>query len=179
VPFRGEYYELKPHAKHLCRHLIYPVPDPAFPFLGVHFTRMIDGRIECGPSAVLAFAREGYRFGDVNVQELLETITYPGFRVLGRTFWRKGLHEICQSLSRRTYLKALRHLVPEIEEDDIAPAPAGVRAQALTPDGALVDDFLIRETDRVVNVLNAASPAATASLMVGHHVMRKLAVRFD
>jgi L-2-hydroxyglutarate oxidase len=179
VPFRGEYYELTPEAHHLCRNLIYPVPDPAFPFLGVHFTRMIDGRIECGPSAVLAFAREGYRFGDVDWGELLETLTYPGFVKLSRRYWRKGVWELRQALSKRTYLRSLRHLVPEVQADDLVPAPSGVRAQALLPNGDLVDDFLIRETDRVVNVLNAASPAATASLKVGEHVMRRLAVRFD
>ncbi len=179
VPFRGEYYELTPAARRLCRHLIYPVPDPAFPFLGVHFTRMIDGRIECGPSAVLAFAREGYRFGDVDWGELLETLTYPGFARLSRRYWRKGVWELRQALSKRTYLQSLRHLVPEVQASDLVPAPSGVRAQALLPSGDLVDDFLIRETDRVVNVLNAASPAATASLKVGEHVMRRLAVRFD
>ncbi|WP_456428484.1 L-2-hydroxyglutarate oxidase [Rhodocaloribacter sp.] len=178
VPFRGEYYELKPHARHLCRHLIYPVPDPAYPFLGVHFTRMIDGRVECGPSAVLAFAREGYTFGTIHLRELAETLVYPGFLRMARRHWRKGLFEIRQSLSRRVYLASLRRLIPEITLDDLAPAPSGVRAQALRPDGELVDDFLITETDRVVNVCNAASPAATASLNVGRLVAERLAVRF-
>lgn len=178
VPFRGEYYELKPHARHLCRHLIYPVPDPAYPFLGVHFTRMIDGRVECGPSAVLAFAREGYTFGTIHPRELAETLAYPGFLRMARRHWRKGLFEIRQSLSRRVYLASLRRLIPEIRLDDLEPAPAGVRAQALRPDGELVDDFLITETDRVVNVCNAASPAATASLNVGRLVAERLAVRF-
>lgn len=178
VPFRGEYYELKPHARRLCRHLIYPVPDPAYPFLGVHFTRMVDGRVECGPSAVLAFAREGYTFGTIRPRELAETLAYPGFRRMARRHWRKGLFEMGQSLCRRIYLASLRRLIPEITLDDLAPAPSGVRAQALRPDGELVDDFLITETDRVVNVCNAASPAATASLNVGRLVAERLAVRF-
>lgn len=178
VPFRGEYYELKPHARHLVRDLIYPVPDPAYPFLGVHFTRMVDGSIECGPSAIVAFAREGYTFGEVNARELVETLTYPGFVRLAARHWRKGVLELKQSLSRRAYLRALRHLIPEITLDDLEPAPAGVRAQAITPQGELVDDFLIKETERVVNVCNAASPAATASLNVGRLVAETLAVRF-
>ncbi len=179
VPFRGEYYALKPKARSLCRHLIYPVPDPAFPFLGVHFTRMIDGRVECGPSAVLAFAREGYTFGAVNLRDLAETITYRGFLRLGRKHWRTGLAEIRQSLSKKYYFKSLQRLIPAIRLDDLEPSPAGVRAQALTPEGELFHDFLLTETERVVNVINAASPAATASLNVGRHVVSKLAARFD
>jgi len=167
VPFRGEYYELVPERRHLCRNLIYPVPDPAFPFLGVHFTRMVDGRVECGPSAVLAFAREGYRFSDINWSELLDTVTFPGFLKLSLKYWRKGAHEILQSLSKRVYVKAAQHLVPEVTMDDFEPSPSGVRAQALRPNGELVDDFLIQETPRVINVINAASPAATASLNIG------------
>lgn len=167
VPFRGEYYELVPERRHLCRHLIYPVPDPSFPFLGVHFTRMIDGRIECGPSAVLAFAREGYRLTDVNWPELKDILTFPGFLKLSATYWRKGAQELLQSMSKRVYLKAARHLIPEVQLEDFVPSPSGVRAQALRPNGELVDDFLIEETDRVVNVINAASPAATASLNIG------------
>ena len=178
VPFRGEYYELKPHARHLCRNLIYPVPNPALPFLGVHFTRMVDGRVECGPSAVLAFAREGYHFGDVNLRELWETLTFPGMVRLAARHWKTGLSEILQSLSTQYYLRALRHLIPEIEADDLMPSPSGVRAQAVSPEGELLDDFLIQETDRVVNVLNAASPAATASLNVGRLVGERLARRF-
>lgn len=175
VPFRGEYYELKPEAWHLCKTLIYPVPDPAYPFLGVHFTRMIKGGVECGPSAVMAFAREGYTFGTVHVPELIETLTYRGFVRLALQHWRKGVAEIFQSLSRKRYLQALQHLVPEITLDALEPAPSGVRAQALRPDGSLVDDFLILETERVVNVCNAASPAATASLNVGKLVGERLA----
>ncbi len=178
VPFRGEYYTLKPTARRLCRHLIYPVPDPAFPFLGVHFTRLLDGRVECGPSAVLAFAREGYTFGVVNLRDLAETITYRGFARLGRKHWKTGLAEMRRSLSKKYYLRSLRRLIPEITSEDLEPSPAGVRAQALTPEGDLFHDFLITETERVVNVINAASPAATASLNVGRHIVARLATRF-
>jgi L-2-hydroxyglutarate oxidase len=172
VPFRGEYYELVPERRHLCRNLIYPVPDPAFPFLGVHFTRMVDGTVECGPSAVLAFAREGYKFFDVNWPELIDTVTYPGFLKLSMKHWQKGAHELIQSLSKKVYVKAAQHLVPEVTADDFVPSPSGVRAQALRPNGELVDDFLIQETDRVVNVINAASPAATASLNIGRLIVK-------
>lgn len=178
LPFRGEYYELKPHARGLCRNLIYPVPDPSFPFLGVHFTRMVDGRVECGPSAVLAFAREGYGLTDVHWKELFETLTYPGFVRLAARHWKKGALELAQSMSTRVYLRALRHLIPEVTMDDLVPAASGVRAQAVTRRGDLVDDFLVTETDRMVHVLNAASPAATASLNVGRLVGEKLACRF-
>jgi L-2-hydroxyglutarate oxidase len=167
VPFRGEYYELVPERRGLCRNLIYPVPDPNFPFLGVHFTRMVDGRVECGPSAVLAFAREGYQLMDVDWRELWEILTYPGFQALSMKHWRKGLRELLQSMSKRVYLRAARHLIPELEMSDFVKTRAGVRAQALHPDGSLEDDFLIMETDRVVNVINAASPAATSALNIG------------
>lgn len=171
VPFRGEYYELVPERQYLCNDLIYPVPNPDFPFLGVHFTRMIGGHVECGPSAVLAFAREGYTFSDVNLKELWETITYPGFVRLSAKHWRMGLHEMVQSLSKESYVKAAQHLIPEVTADDLLPSPAGVRAQAVRRDGTLVDDFLICATDQVVNVINAASPAATASLQIGQHIL--------
>jgi L-2-hydroxyglutarate oxidase len=180
VPFRGEYYELVPERRALCRHLIYPVPDPNFPFLGVHFTRMVDGRVECGPSAVLAFAREGYRLTDVDWGELWEILTYPGFQRLSAQHWRKGLRELLQSMSKRVYLRAARHLIPEVQMEDFVQSRAGVRAQALHPDGSLEDDFLIMETDRVVNVLNAASPAATSALNIGTLVVQNyLADRLD
>ena len=179
IPFRGEYFDLKPHARHLCRNLIYPVPDPAFPFLGVHFTRMIDGRVECGPSAVLAFAREGYTFGTVDRGELVEMLRFPGFLRMSLRYWKKGMSELWQSLSRRYYLRALQHLIPEITLDDLEPSPAGVRAQAVTRDGMLVQDFLFDETERVVHVINAASPAATACLNVGSIIVDRLATRFD
>ena len=180
VPFRGEYYELVPERRGLCRNLIYPVPDPNFPFLGVHFTRMVDGRVECGPSAVLSFAREGYRLTDVNWGELWEILTYPGFQRLSTQHWQKGLRELLQSMSKRVYLRAARHLIPELEMDDFVKTRAGVRAQALHPDGSLEDDFLILETDRVVNVVNAASPAATSALNIGKLVVQNhLADRLD
>jgi L-2-hydroxyglutarate oxidase len=180
VPFRGEYYELVPDRRDLCRHLIYPVPDPSFPFLGVHFTRMVDGRVECGPSAVVAFAREGYRLADVNWPELREMLTYPGFQRLAARHWRKGLRELLQSMSKAVYLRAARHLIPEVKMDDLVASRAGVRAQALHPDGSLEDDFLIMETNRVVNVINAASPAATSALNIGSLIVQNhLADRLD
>ncbi len=175
VPFRGEYYDIKPHARHLCRNLIYPVPDPAFPFLGVHFTRSIHGGLECGPNAVLAFAREGYRKTDVNVRDLIEALTYPGFLKLAGRHWRMGLGEMWRSVSKAAFVRALQRLIPEIRADDLVAAPAGIRAQAVSPDGSMVDDFLIRETDRCVHVVNAPSPAATASLMIGEQIVGRLA----
>jgi len=180
VPFRGEYYELVPERRSLCTRLVYPVPDPAFPFLGVHFTPTVDGRVECGPSAVLAFAREGYGLTDINWTELREILTYPGFQKLSARHWQKGLRELLQSMSKRVYLRAARQLIPEVERDDFTNPWAGVRAQALRRDGTLVDDFLIRETDRVVNVINAASPAATSALNIGALVVENyLADRLD
>jgi L-2-hydroxyglutarate oxidase len=174
VPFRGEYYDIKPHARHLCRNLIYPVPDPAFPFLGVHFTRMIHGGLECGPNAVLAFAREGYRKTDLNVRDLLEAVTYSGFLKLAARHWRMGLGEMWRSISKAAFVRALQRLIPEIRADDLVAAPAGIRAQAVAPDGAMIDDFLIRETDRCVHVVNAPSPAATASLTIGEQIVGRL-----
>lgn len=174
VPFRGEYYKLKPAAQHLCRNLIYPVPDPQFPFLGVHFTRMIQGGVECGPNAVLAFAREGYRKSDVNCRDLAESLSYPGFIRMATRYWKTGLGEMWRSLSKPAFVKALQRLVPEIQAEHLESIPAGVRAQAVTRDGKLVDDFLIQETDRVVNVCNAPSPAATASLNIGNLIVDKL-----
>jgi L-2-hydroxyglutarate oxidase len=179
VPFRGEYYKLKDEAKHLCKNLIYPVPDPSFPFLGVHFTRMIDGSVECGPNAVLAFAREGYRMRDVNVRDLFESLTYSGFVRMALKYWRTGCGEMWRSFSKRAFVKALSRLLPDIRSEHLESAPAGVRAQAVTADGKMVDDFLIQETDRVVNVGNAPSPAATASLNIGRLIVEKLASRFE
>jgi L-2-hydroxyglutarate oxidase len=178
VPFRGEYYEVKPQAQHLCRNLIYPVPDPSFPFLGVHFTRMIEGGVECGPNAVLAFAREGYTKADINLHDLAETLTYPGFLRLAAKYWQTGMGEMWRSFSKAAFVKALQHLIPDIREADLVAAPAGVRAQAVAPDGAMVDDFLIQETERMVHVCNAPSPAATASLNIGRLIVDKLAQRF-
>ncbi len=177
VPFRGEYYDVKPQAQHLCRNLIYPVPDPSFPFLGVHFTRMIAGGVECGPNAVLAFAREGYHKTDVNLRDMVETLTYPGFLRLAAKYWQTGLGEMWRSFSKAAFVKALQHLVPAIREDDLEPAAAGIRAQAIAPDGAIVDDFMIYETERMVNVCNAPSPAATASLNIGRLIVERLVPR--
>lgn len=177
IPFRGEYYELKPEMHYLCRNLIYPVPDTAFPFLGVHFTRMIDGGIECGPNAVLAFAREGYRKTDINLRDLLEALSYSGFRRLAGKHWRMGLGEIWRSFSKAAFVNALRRLLPDIRSEHLIPGRAGVRAQALAPDGFLIDDFIIKEGERVINICNAPSPAATSSLNIGKLVVEKLARR--
>src|SRR5262249_32381216 len=166
VRFRGEYYDLKPEAQPLCRNLIYPVPDPSFPFLGVHFTRRVGGGVECGPNAVLAFAREGYHRTDVNVRDLIETLTYLGFLRLARRHWRAGLGELWRSWSKAAFVRALQRLVPAIRAEHLEPAPAGVRAQAVATGGGLVDDFLVVPAGRVVNVCNAPSPAATASLNI-------------
>jgi len=174
VPFRGEYYTLKPEAEHLCRTLIYPVPDPEFPFLGVHFTRMIEGGVECGPNAVLALSREGYSWGQINLRDLFEALTYSGFLKLAVRYWKVGAGEIWRSLSKRAFVTALQKLVPEIQKQHLIPAPSGVRAQALAPEGKLVDDFLILRKDRVLNVCNAPSPAATASLTIGKHIANEL-----
>lgn len=177
IPFRGEYYELRPEATHLCKNLIYPVPDPSFPFLGVHFTRMIHGGVECGPNAVLAFAREGYRKTDINLADLAETLGYSGFRKLAAKYWKTGLGEIWRSFSKAAFVKALQRLVPEIRAEHLHAAPAGIRAQAVAPDGSMVDDFLIQEADRVINVNNAPSPAATASLNIGKTIVERLVPR--
>jgi L-2-hydroxyglutarate oxidase len=177
IPFKGEYFELKEDAKHLCKNLIYPVPDPAFPFLGVHFTRMIDGTVECGPNAVLAFGREAYGKFDLNLKDLLESITYPGFQKMAIKHWKMGWGEMWRSYNKGAFVKALRRLIPEIEAKNLLPAPAGIRAQAVSPRGALVDDFLIESNDRIINVCNAPSPAATASLNIGATIMAKLEAR--
>jgi L-2-hydroxyglutarate oxidase len=178
IPFRGEYFELKPDAWHLCNALIYPVPDPNFPFLGVHFTRMINGGVECGPNAVLAFAREGYHLGDVNARELWETLTYPGFRKLAGRYWKMGLGEMWRSASKAAFVKALQRLIPDIRIEHLEEAPAGIRAQALSPNGALLDDFAFHESSRIVNVINAPSPAATSALSIAETVVDKLEDHF-
>lgn len=175
VPFRGEYHELRPQARHLVRGLIYPVPDPAFPFLGVHLTRGIDGGVHAGPNAVLALRREGYRWRDVNVAELAGTLSYGGFWRLARRHAVTGAAEVGRSLSRRRFATALGRLVPAVRVEDLVPAPAGVRAQALLPNGKLVDDFLIQTAPRQVHVLNAPSPAATASLEIAKRIADEVA----
>ncbi len=174
VPFRGEYFEIKLEAQHLCKNLIYPVPDPAFPFLGVHFTRMIDGSFECGPNAVLAFGREGYFKTDLNLAELLDTLGYPAFWKVSCKYWRIGVGEMWRSLSKKAFVKALQRLIPEIRGEHLEPAPAGIRAQALFPDGKLLDDFFIQSSGRVVNVCNAPSPAATVALNIGRLIVENL-----
>jgi L-2-hydroxyglutarate oxidase len=170
IPFRGEYYRLRPGREHLVRNLIYPVPDARFPFLGVHFTRMVGGGVEAGPNAVLAFSRHGYHFGDVRWGDLAELARFRGFWRMAARFWRTGLEEFGRSLSRRLFWKSLRRLVPELRFTDLERAGAGVRAQAVEPGGRLVDDFHIVQAGRTVHVLNSPSPAATASISIGQTV---------
>jgi L-2-hydroxyglutarate oxidase len=179
IPFRGEYYHLKPDMHHLCRNLIYPVPDPKFPFLGVHFTRMISGGVECGPNAVLAFAREGYRKRDINLWDLSETLTYPGFVRMAVRYWRMGMGEMWRSVSKAAFVRALQRLMPEIRSEHLEPTRAGVRAQAIARNGDMVDDFLIQDAGRVVNVGNAPSPAATSALQIGETIVDRLAARLE
>ena len=174
VPFRGEYHSLVPTRAHLVKHLIYPVPDDRFPFLGVHLTRGVDGRVHVGPNAVLALAREGYSWRVVDRRDLRDTLTFPGFRTLARQYWRYGAGEMARSLSPRRFTKALQRLVPEIHVHDLEPAGAGVRAQAVAPDGTLVDDFAFRQVGRALHVLNAPSPAATAALEIGESIAQRL-----
>ena len=176
VPFRGEYYELRPAARHLVKGLIYPVPDPDFPFLGVHLTKMVDGSVHAGPNAVLALAREGYDWRTVRPRDVWDTARFPGFWRLARKNFGEGMAEVARSLSKKRFAASLARLVPEITEADLQSSQAGVRAQALKSDGGLVDDFLIRQRGRNVHVLNAPSPAATSSLEIGRHIAG-LAVR--
>ncbi len=178
IPFKGEYYELTDNAKHLCKNLIYPVPDPQFPFLGVHFTRMIDGTVECGPNAVLAFGREAYGKFDLNLKDLLESIFYPGFQKMALKHWKMGWGEMWRSYNKSAFVKALQRLIPEIEGKHLHSVPAGIRAQAVSPGGEMVDDFLIQENKRIINVCNAPSPAATASLNIGNTIVGNLSSRF-
>jgi L-2-hydroxyglutarate oxidase LhgO len=170
IPFRGEYYMIRPERHDLVRGLIYPVPDPEFPFLGVHFTRTVHGDVEAGPNAVLAFAREGYRLGRIHLRELAGTLGYRGFWSMARRYWRTGSYEMYRSLSKAAFVQALQRLLPEIGPADITPGGAGVRAQAVAEDGSLVDDFRIARSTDAIHVLNAPSPAATASLAIGRHI---------
>lgn len=169
VPFRGEYYSLRPECR-LVRGLIYPVPDPQFPFLGVHFTRRVHGDYEAGPNAVLAFAREGYRMSDINIAEFARMLRWPGFWKMARRHWRVELYELYRSASRRAFLRALQKLVPALQDSHLAPGGSGVRCQTVTREGKLVDDFQIVEAESAIHVLNAPSPAATASLAIGRHI---------
>ncbi len=178
IPFRGEYYKLKKEKEYLVNNLIYPVPDPRFPFLGVHFTRMMKGGVEAGPNAVLAFKREGYSKKDFSFVDMSQMIAYSGFWKMASKHYGMGFGEFYRSFSKKAFVKALQKLVPEIQEDDIEPGGAGVRAQALEPDGKLVDDFRILETDKMVHVLNAPSPAATASLSIGQKIAEIILSKF-
>ena len=174
VPFRGEYYKLKPEKRYLVKNLIYPVPNPKFPFLGVHFTRMISGEVDAGPNAVLSFKREGYKKTDFNARDLAEVLRYGGFWKLAGKFMKEGLDEYVRSFSKKQFTKSLQELIPEIQEDDLIPAPAGVRAQALRDDGNMVDDFHIIVGKRTIHVCNAPSPAATASIEIGKEVVSRI-----
>ncbi len=178
VPFRGDYYTLRPEAQHLVKGLIYPVPDPAFPFLGVHLTKRIDGSVLAGPNAVLATAREGYGRFDVSPRDLLDTLTYPGFRRLARKFWRMGALEMWRDWYKGAFLADLRRYVPALSGDHLVFGPSGIRAQALSADGSMVDDFQLGGSDRVLHVFNAPSPAATSSLAIGRVLAGEAVERF-
>jgi L-2-hydroxyglutarate oxidase len=178
VPFLGEYYKLTPSAQKLVRGLIYPVPDPAFPFLGVHFTKKIDGSVEAGPNAVLAYAREGYKKTNIDLGHLLSLAGYPGFWIMAAKYWRMGLGEMYRSVNRRAFVKALQGLLPQLGIDDVMPGGAGVRAQALDRSGKLLDDFSFVESANAIHVLNAPSPAATASIAIGREIVGKALATF-
>jgi len=177
IPFRGEYYKIRPEKHHLVKNLIYPVPDPNFPFLGVHFTRMIEGGVEAGPNAVFAFKREGYKKTDINIPEMLESLAWPGFRKVAMKYWQTGMGEYYRSFSKAAFTKALQELIPEIQSDDLIPGGAGVRAQACDYDGGLLDDFSIIENKGAINVCNAPSPAATSSLSIGQTISERVLAR--
>lgn len=179
IPFRGEYYKIKEEKEYLVKNLIYPVPDPNFPFLGVHFTRMINGGIEAGPNAVLAYKREGYTKSAISLGDLAGTFAWKGFRKVAAKYWRTGLGEFHRSYSKAAFTKALQELLPEIQMDDLEPGGSGVRAQACDREGGLIDDFLILENDKVINVGNAPSPAATSSLAIGEHVAQLALKKFN
>jgi (S)-2-hydroxyglutarate dehydrogenase len=178
IPFRGEYYELVPERRFLVKNLIYPVPDPQFPFLGVHFTRMIHGGVEAGPNAVLALKREGYQWTHISPQNMLQMLTFPGFWRMAWKYWQTGMGEVYRSLSQTAFVQALQKLLPELRSEDIRPAGSGVRAQAVEPTGVLVDDFRIAEGPRMIHVLNAPSPAATASISIGKTIAEMAAKNF-
>jgi (S)-2-hydroxyglutarate dehydrogenase len=178
IPFRGEYFLLKPEKRYLVKTLIYPVPDPNFPFLGVHFTNMIDGNVECGPNAVFAFKKEGYNRLDFNFGEFWDSVTWPGFQKVAIKYWKTGLGEYKRSFSKSAFTKALQRLIPEIQKDDLIPTHAGVRAQACDREGGLLDDFAIIEDKYIINVCNAPSPAATSSLSIGKTVSEMALKRF-
>ena len=172
VPFRGEYYRLVPERTHLVRGLIYPVPDPRLPFLGVHFTRRVGGTVDLGPNAVLALAREGYRRRDLNLADVADIVTWPGFWRMARKYWRSGCSEVAGSISKQLFVRRARAYVPDVTARDVVPAPAGVRAQAISRDGALVDEFVLTRRGPIVAIRNAPSPAATSSLAIAEHICR-------
>lgn len=174
VPFRGEYFRLKNHAQNMVNGLIYPLPNPEFPFLGVHFTRMAKGGVECGPNAVFAFNREGYQKSSFNLKDTIETVNFPGFWKLAGNHWKQGLDEYYRSFSKRAFLENLKKLIPSISLDDIEPAPAGVRAMALQPNGEIMDDFFFEKQENQLHVLNAPSPAATAGLAIGDEIVKNI-----
>ncbi len=178
IPFRGEYYKLKPEKEYLVKNLVYPVPDPDFPFLGVHFTRMINGGVEAGPNAVFAFKREGYKKTDISITDLWDSLSWPGFQKVMLKYTRMGLGEYYRSFNKNAFTRALQRLVPEITSDDLVAGGAGIRAQACDRNGKLIDDFFFSETERSINVLNAPSPAATASLSIGETIAKKVVSRF-
>lgn len=179
IPFRGEYYKLREERKHLVKNLIYPVPDPNFPFLGVHFTRMIDQCVEAGPNAVFAFKREGYHKTSFDWHEFWESVRWPGFQKVAAKYWKTGVGEYYRSFSKSAFTHALQRLIPDVQEEDLEPAGAGVRAQACDREGGLIDDFLILEDTHIINVCNAPSPAATSSLSIGRSVAAKILERFN
>jgi len=179
VPFRGEYFKLRKDKEYLVKNLIYPVPDPNFPFLGVHFTRMMRGGVEAGPNAVLAFKKEGYKKLGINAKELWDTLTWPGFQKVAAKYWETGLGEMYRSFSKEAFTKALQGLIPEIQIDDLVEGGAGVRAQACDRNGGLLDDFSIVQDEKVINILNAPSPAATSSLSIGKTVAEMALARFE
>ena len=178
VPFRGEYFELRPEKHHLVKGLIYPVPDPALPFLGVHLTRMIKGSVHAGPNAVLAFSREGYDRWTMNAKDLGEIVTFPGLWRLAGRFWKSAIHEVTRSFSKSLFAASCRKLVPEVQAADLTPSPAGVRAQALSDEGHLVHDFIIEEGPRAIHVYNAPSPAATSSIRIAEGIVDRIPTDF-
>lgn len=179
IPFRGEYYKLKDSAKHLVKTLIYPVPDPNFPFLGVHFTNLIDGGVEAGPNAVFSFKREGYSRTSFNFKDTIQSLTWPGFIKVAKKYWRTGMGEFYRSFSKKAFVKALQKLIPKISESDLSKGGAGVRAQACDKTGGLIDDFYLIENGNIIYVLNAPSPAATASLAIGDYIANKAITKID
>ncbi|MFZ1323340.1 MAG: L-2-hydroxyglutarate oxidase [Ignavibacteria bacterium] len=179
IPFRGEYYRLREESKKFVKNLIYPVPDPEFPFLGVHFTRRADGVIEAGPNAVLAFGRESYKKSDFNFKESIDTLKYKGFREIAARYWKTGFYEYYRSFSKREFVRSLQKLIPDIKGDDLIAGGSGIRAQACTDDGKLIDDFLILEDENIINVCNAPSPAATSSFSIGETIADKIIAKLN